>query len=228
LSNSGTTGQLEVSDYFTPSNQLYLMCNDKDFGAGAPVLLPGTNPALLVMISKAGDMYLLSRTTGEMGHHNSCGPPSLACDHVVQAVGGALEADVTSSPAYFNGAVYAQGSWNTLKKFNLQFGLFSPVTPAAQTVRRFTFPATPSISYDATAANPTVSGIVWSIERLRGSPSILHAYTSDSLEELYRSDAQGTRDTLGTTGTFTVPTVAAGKVFVGTTHQLVVYGSRFF
>jgi hypothetical protein len=147
---------------------------------------------------------------------------------VVQGVAGALEADVTSSPAYFNGAVYAQGSWNTLKKFSLQYGLFSPVTPTAQTVKRFTFPATPSISYDATAANPALSGIVWSIERLSSSPSILHAYTSDTLEELYRSDAQGTRDTLGKTGSFTVPTVAAGKVFVGTTTQLVVYGGHFF
>jgi hypothetical protein len=224
----GTTAQLQVADYFTPANQQYLMCNDDDFGAGAPLLLPGTNPALFVMISKRGDMYLLSRITGEMGHYNACSSQALSCDHVVQAVGGALEATVTSSPAYFNGAIYAQGSYNTLKKFSLQSGLFSPVTPTAQTVGRFTFPATPSISYDATAADPTPSGIVWSLERRTGSPSILHAYTTDTLREIYRSDTQGTRDTLGATGSFSVPTIAAGKVFVGTSTQLVVYGGRFF
>ena len=226
LNNSGTTPLLELADYFTPANQLYLMCNDDDFGAGAPLLLPGTS--LLVMISKRGDMYLLSRITGEMGHYNACSSQALSCDHAVQAVGGALEAYVTSSPGYFNGAVYAQGSYNTLRKFSLQNGLFSPVTPTAQTVKKFTNPATPSISYDSTAANPTLSGIVWTIERLTSSPSILHAYTTDTLSEIYRSDTQGTRDTLGTTGTFTVPTIAAGKVFVVTSNQLVVYGGRFF
>jgi hypothetical protein len=69
---------------------------------------------------------------------------------------------------------------------------------------------------------------VWSIERINGSASILHAYSTDTLREIYRSDTQGTRDTLGTTGSFTVPTIAAGKVFVGTANQLVVYGGRFF
>ena len=224
----GTTGQLEVVDYFTPASQLYLMCHDEDFGAGSPVLLPGTNPALLVLISKRGDMYLLSRTTGEMGHYNDCSSHAVSCDHVVQAVGNALEQYVTSSPAYFNGAVYAQGQYNTLKKFSLQNGLFSPVTPTAQSAGKFTYPATPSISYDSTAADPVPSGVVWTIERGIGSPSILHAYTTDTLREIYRSDTQGTRDTLGTTGTFTVPTIAAGKVFVGTATALVVYGGRFF
>jgi hypothetical protein len=204
------------------------MCNDKDFGAGAPLLLPGTNPALMVMISKEGDLYLLSRVTGEMGHYNPCPAAASSCDHVVQAIPGALYADVTSSPAYFNGAVYAQGSNNALKKFSLQNGLFSPVTPTAQTVKGFTFPATPSISYDATSANPVASGVVWTIEHFSSNPSILHAYTTDTLREIYRSDTQGTRDVLGNTGSFGVPTIAAGKIYVGTTHQLVVYGGRFF
>jgi len=228
LNGSGTASQLELVDYFTPASQLYLMCHDDDFGAGAPLLLPGTNPALLVMISKRGDMYLLSRVTGEMGHYNACSSYALSCDHVVQAIGNALEAPVASSPAYFNGAVYAQGSFNTLKKFSLQNGLFSPVTPTAQTVKSFLRPATPSISYDANELNPLLSGLVWTIERNTSSPSILHAYTTDTLREIYRSDTQGTRDTLGMTGSFTVPTVAAGKVFVGTSTQLVVYGLRFF
>ena len=226
----GDTGdpQLQVSDYFAPSNQNYLMCNDADFGTGAPLLLPGASPSLLVMISKRGDLYLLSRATGEMGSYNPCSPPGLSCDHVVQAIGGVLGANVTSSPAYFNNAVYAQGSNGTLKKFSLVNGLFSPTTPTAQTVKKFTFSATPSVSYDATNASPAASGIVWTLERLATSSSVLHAYTTDTLRELYRSDAQGARDTLGKTGAFTVPTVAAGKVYVATSTQLVVYGGGFF
>ena len=128
----------------------------------------------MVVISKLGDMYLLSRVTGEMRHYNPCLSARSFCDHVVQAVDGALEATVTSSPAYFNGAVYAQGSYNTLKKFSLENGLSSPITPTAQTVKLHVS-ATPSISYDATAANPVASGVVWTLERLSGGPSILHA-----------------------------------------------------
>jgi hypothetical protein len=225
LIKSGASTQLAVADYFTPSNQLYLMCNDADFGAGGPLLLPGTNPSLLLQISKRGNMYLINRAAGSMGGYNStCSPPSPSCDHVVQAIGNAIGADVVSSPAYFNGAVYIQGENGTLKKFTLRNGAFSPITPTAQTAQRFTFAATPSVSYDGTATTPALSGIVWSIERLATKPAVLHAYTAGTLRELYRSDGQGTRDALGTTMSFTVPTIAAGKVFVGTTTQLVVYG----
>jgi hypothetical protein len=227
FSDAGGAG-LQVVDYFTPANQQYLMCNDLDFGTGAPLLLPGTNPALLVTVSKRGDLYLLNRTTGSLGHYHPCSSSALSCDPVVQVIGGAFGQTVTSSPAYFNGAIYAQGSNSTLKKYNLVHGLFSPTTASAQTPKSFIRPATPSISYDATASNPVPSAIVWVLERLTTRPSVLHAYRADTLQELYRSDAQGTRDTVGQTDPFAVPTVAAGKVYVGTATQLVVYGPQFF
>lgn len=77
--------------------------------------------------------------------------------------------------------------------------------------------------------NPVVSsngsnagtGIVWLID-MNGA---LRAYdASDLTHELYSSAQKPGRDKLGVAVKFTVPTVADGKVFAGTTNSLVIYG----
>jgi hypothetical protein len=98
-------------------------------------------------------------------------------------------------------------------------------TASAQTPSGFGFPgATPSISATPTATN----GIVWAIDAgsygtnnsasTAAGPAILHAYSASSVAtELWNSSqATGGRDTAGNAVKFTVPTVANGKVYIGT------------
>jgi hypothetical protein len=229
LTQSGASPTLTVADFFAPHDQLALECNDDDLGAGGSLLLPGTSPALLVQTSKQGTIYLVNRATGSMGKYNAaCGPVSASCDHVVQVLPSAIGAEVSSSPAYFNGAVYFQGSNDPLKEYRLANGHFTPATPVAQSTGIFNQAATPSISYNSNAMTPAATGIVWSIDHPSSGQAVLHAYTADNLRELYNTASQGVRDTIGATPNFTVPTVAAGKVFVATSNQLIVYGGGFF
>jgi hypothetical protein len=57
------------------------------------------------------------------------------------------------------------------------------------------------------------------------TPAVLHAYDATNLaHELYdRNDATGSRDQFCPGNKFIAPTVAGGKVFVGTTNTLAIF-----
>jgi hypothetical protein len=55
-------------------------------------------------------------------------------------------------------------------------------------------------------------------------PAVLHAYDALTLKHLYSSADNSTRDAAGPAVKFVVPTVADGHVFVGSSHQVTVYG----
>jgi hypothetical protein len=93
------------------------------------------------------------------------------------------------------------------------------LTPAAKTSNSFAYPGpSPSIS-----ANGTSNAIVWAVENT--TPAILHAYDPVSLKELYNSNqASGGRDQFGDGNKFITPMIANGRVFVGTTNGVAVFG----
>ena len=78
----------------------------------------------------------------------------------------------------------------------------------------------------------TGSAIVWAIDATQyGSPgpgpgpAILYAYDATNIQTLLYSSAQNAaRDAAGNAVKFTVPTVANGKVYVGTSTEVDVYG----
>jgi hypothetical protein len=74
------------------------------------------------------------------------------------------------------------------------------------------------------SANATTNAIVWAHENT--TPAVLHAYDASNLaHELYNSNqATASRDQFGVGNKYITPTVAGGKVFVGTTSSVAIFG----
>jgi hypothetical protein len=92
-------------------------------------------------------------------------------------------------------------------------------TPVAKTTNSFGFPGTtPSVS-----SNRGANAIVWASENT--NPAVLHAYNATTLVELYNTnEAANGRDHFGAGNKFIIPLIAHGKVYVGTTNGVGVFG----
>jgi hypothetical protein len=218
LKISTAGGSLTIADYFTMSNEVAESSADQDLGSGGAMLLPdltdSTNTVrhLAIGAGKDGNIYVVNRDS--MGKFNSTGN-----SQIWQQVSGALTSSVFSTPAYFNGTVYYGDVGATLKAFAIVNAKLA-ATPQSQSAAQFTYPGTaPSVS-----ANGASNAIVWAHENT--DPAVLHAYDAANLaHELYNSNqAAGNRDHFGAGNKFITPTVADGKVFVGTTAGIAVFG----
>ena len=220
LKMSAASGALKVADYFTPYNQAYLAAQDLDLGSGGPVVLPDEagnlfSRRLLVGAGKEGTIYLINR---DNLHHYNAKNNALIVQSLKTAIGGCF-----STPAYFNKQLYYIGVGDVLKAFSLKNAHLTAKV-ASQGPELFGFPgATPSVSADGTK-----NGIVWALQTDAydvSGPAILRAYNATNVAlEIYNSDAAGTRDQPGGAVKFAVPTIANGKVYVGTQYGLSVYG----
>jgi hypothetical protein len=210
------TNGVSLVDFFTPYNQLYLNLQDIDLGSAGEIVLPDSagsaaHPHLLLAGSKAGTIYLLDRDN--LGHFNSAGDTQ-----IVQSVSGAVNG-MWCTPAWFNGQAYYIASGDKLKAFTLSNATINP-TPVG------VGPSAIGSSSPSISANGTSNAIVWAVQ---ASPFTLHAYNATNVsQELYNSAQNSARDSAGSTVKFTVPTVANGKVYVGSENSLDVYGNASF
>ncbi len=214
-----TTNGLEVSDYFTPFNQLALSQADLDLGASGLILLPdevgSTNhPHLLFGGSKPGTLFLTDRDN--LGRYHSANGIS-GSNNIVQTIFGAF---MWSSPAYFNHQLYIQGGNAPLQAYAITNGQITS-TPASTAANSVGFVnGGPVIS-----ANGTNDGIVWVLNNAGGfGTEVLYAYAATNIATQLYNSSQLSRDIIGTGVKMTSPTVANGKVYVGSQYALSIYG----
>jgi hypothetical protein len=211
---------LAVEDFFQPDNESFLAANDADLGSGAPILMPDNptdTPHEIIGGGKDGRIFVVNRD--KMGAFSS------TINNVIETVQtGVKQIDnIFSTPGYWNGFLYYHCEGDILHSFTWSNGQVSqqPVSKGQSVL--LAHGATVSVS-----ANGANNGIVWEIDNSAygsAGPAILRAYDATNLTtELYDSAQAGSRDTAGLALKFTVPTVASGKVFVGTSNELDIYG----
>ena len=210
-------GQLQAADYWTMYNTVNESDSDEDLGSGGLLLLPDVIDQhnkvrhLGTGAGKDGNVYVFDRDNmGKFDPNNN----STLYQELPNGLGGGEFA----SPAWFNGTVYYGAVNDVIRAFKVNAALLS-TKPTSTTQNVFPYPgATPAVS-----ANGATNGILWAVEN--SNPAVLHAYDADNLTtELYNSNQAGTRDQFGPGNKFITPTIAAGKVFVGTTNSVAVFG----
>jgi len=212
-----TGGSLAVADYFNEYNTVTESNSDEDLGSGGALVLPDMTDAgnkiwqLAVGAGKDRNIYLVNRAN--LGKYNG------STNNIYQQLTTPLAGGEFGMAAYFDGAIYYGSVGDNLKRFAFVDAKLQ-ATPSSKTNITFPSPgATPSISADGGA-----NGIVWATENT--SPAVLHAYEAANLAtELYNSNqAANGRDQFGTGNKFITPMIANGKVYVGTTTGVGVFG----
>ncbi len=192
-------GNLSLQDYATPSNWLSLNNGDTDLGSGGVVLLP-THYA--VGMGKDGNIYLADSTN--MGHVGNF-KQVFAAQSSGDTVGG--------SPVYWPGPVkqhlFALHSNSQTKSFEFT-GTNINTTPLGTAA----FSMNDRCGGLSLSANGTNNGILWEI----GSDSNLRAYDAVNFPKLLWTGS------IGTYVKMTCPTIANGKIYVGTSSNLGVWG----
>ena len=239
--NGSTLNGLNLSlvGYFTPYDQLALSQSDADLGSGGVVLFPnqaGTPKYLLTQVGKEGTVYLIDRNNmGQFSSGNN--------NQILQTFTGPVHG-MWGTPALWHNNLYVGGQHDTVRQFvynptTVQFN----ATVASHSAGSYGYPgATPSVS-----ASTSNHGIVWAIDSsLYGyaspnagvncstlplaaacsGPAILHAYNAMNLAQEYWNSTQAAnnRDRAGNAVKFVPPTIANGKVYVGTRTEVDVYG----
>jgi hypothetical protein len=222
---------LVVQDWFTPADEALMESGNGDLGAGGAAVLADLPNApikhLLIGGGKigsgqAGELYVTNRDA--MGHLEGAGGPPL-----VQKF--PLTRHIFATPAFWNNTLYIAGRNGPLSAFALDpaTALFN-TTPVSQSAALFNGRgATPSVS-----SNGNSHGIVWAVDTSQSGassgfgigPAVLHAYDATNLaRELWNSSqAAANRDQAGNSVKFTVPTIANGKVYIGSFSEIDVYG----
>lgn len=222
LQRSAASGY-SVGSFFTPFDSSAANAQDLDLGSTGGMLLPGTS--LMVTGDKRGLAYLVNK--------NTLGGLTNGDSQVVQRF-QATQRGQYGGAAYFKkgagGTYFLWGTGDRLKAFKFDGAKFQ-LPPQVNTTTLVGYPGGQlAVSSDNETAG---TAILWTIRSKRttpglaaaAGPGVLQAFDAENVtHELWSSDAS-VSDTLGSIAKFAPPTIANGRVFVGTaSNQLVVYG----
>ena len=207
------SGALTISSFFSPSDQANDAANDVDFGSGGAAvvlnLASGSLKHLVIGGGKDGTLYLLNGDNmGGLGDSNSR-------QHFNIGTG------IFATGAFWNNNYYIAPINGPLisYSFNSSTNLFNTANPSQSSSSYGLRGATPSVSSSGSS-----NGIVWALDNstycTRYSPgcgpAVLHAYDATTLSSDLWNSSMISTDAAGNAVKFTVPTVANGKVYVGT------------
>lgn len=216
---------LKVLQYFTPSDQQSDQIYNNDFGSGGAAVLadlPAGSPVTHLVIGggKDGNLYVLNRDAlGSYGDTNAWQVLSVGTE-------GDINADtpgvIFTPGAMWNDTYYLAGAAGPLQAFRLDptTAKLSLAATAASPVSGFGYPgSTPSIS-----AAGNSDGIVWVVDDSQYctnaspgcGPAVLHAYDASNVAKELWNSASSSSDRAGNAVKFALPTVANGKVYIGT------------
>jgi hypothetical protein len=222
------SGNLRVTDFFTPNDYENMEANDLDYGVDGVLLVPNTN--LAVSGSKQGLMYLTNNDN--MGGYTADNSSAL------QVINVSKDSNhIHGSPAYFknfDGQEYiyvwaAQGLLNQIP-FNSSAQRFDTANTIKNTTK---LPKGLPGGFFAVSSNGLTAGtgVLWASHPIARDgnpliPGILQAFDAGNVtRQLWNSQINPGRDSVGRFAKFVCPTVANGKVYIATfSGKLQVYG----
>ncbi len=225
---------LKVKDFFTPSNYEYLNDADRDYGCNGVLLIPGTN--LSLSGSKDGGSYLVDNNNLRgMKSDNS---------NVLQRLnfgdwGTVNSIHLYGSPVYYKDQynkeyIYAWAAKGLLKQipFNRSKMLFDTINAKIGITVLPSGYLPGGILAISSNGSQSGSAILWASRVSDGNanqmvvPGMLQAFdASDVTHELWNSNWNSKRDSIGKYAKFVPPTIANGKVYMATfSNKLNVYG----
>ena len=228
----GTTNQILTQlDYFTVQDQASLTQFDTDLGSGGVLLLPdqpGPFPHILVEAGKEGRIYVVNRDQMTTNNSHYCSGCTNDPEIIEESASGAVKS-MFNIAAYWNNTLYFWGFNDVLVSYPVSNGL-PDFTHGSGGAVVLGFPGA-GLSVSSNGAAST-SGIVWAIDSTQyGSPgpgpgpAVLYAHDASNITFMLYNSAQNTsRDNAGNATKFAVPTIANGKVYVGTSTEVDVYG----
>jgi len=217
------SSNLKVLQHFTPTNEHALDINNNDFGAGGAAVL-GDLPAgsaishVVIAGGKDGHLYVLDRDAlGGMGDSNARQIIRLDPNSTSTRAGA-----IFCTGALWKNVLYIAGSGTPMTAYQLNTANVSFTATSASThpTGGFSFPGTtPSVS-----SMGTKNGIVWALDTSTActhaspkcGPTKLHAYDAEDLSKELWNSGVVTDDVAGFAVRFVVPTIANGRVYVGT------------